>query len=103
VAARRARTNADGAVASADDEFLTVAEMAAMLKLNQQTIRNWIDNQQLPAVHVGRRVRIRRADFDRLIQEGYSGASSSTREPKLTGEDFWDGKHGQPVAPTNPS
>jgi hypothetical protein len=24
------------------DEFLTVAEVAAILKLNQQTIRNWI-------------------------------------------------------------
>jgi hypothetical protein len=24
-----------------DDEFLTVAEVAAILKLNQQTIRNW--------------------------------------------------------------
>jgi len=26
-----------------DDEFLTVAEVAAVLKLNQQTIRNWIE------------------------------------------------------------
>jgi len=26
----------------ADDEFLTVAEIAEILKLNQQTIRNWI-------------------------------------------------------------
>jgi hypothetical protein len=26
-----------------DDEFLTVAEVAAILKLNQQTIRNWTD------------------------------------------------------------
>jgi hypothetical protein len=24
------------------DEFLTVAEIAELLKLNQQTIRNWI-------------------------------------------------------------
>jgi Helix-turn-helix domain len=24
------------------DEFLTVAEVAAILKLNQQTVRNWI-------------------------------------------------------------
>ena len=27
----------------ATDEFLTVAEVAETLKLNQQTIRNWID------------------------------------------------------------
>ncbi|MGZ4307666.1 MAG: helix-turn-helix domain-containing protein [Solirubrobacteraceae bacterium] len=38
-----------------DDEFLTVAEVAAILKLNQQTIRNWIDQGSLPALlRVGR-------------------------------------------------
>jgi hypothetical protein len=26
----------------ADDALMTVAEIAALLKLNQQTIRNWI-------------------------------------------------------------
>jgi excisionase family DNA binding protein len=41
------------------DEFLTVAEVAAMLKLNQQTVRNWIDQGSLPALRVGRRARIR--------------------------------------------
>jgi len=25
-----------------DEEFLTVAEVAELLKLNQQTVRNWI-------------------------------------------------------------
>jgi len=45
------------------DEFLTVAEVAAILKLNQQTVRNWITDGKLPAVRVGeRRVRIRRTD-----------------------------------------
>ena len=37
----------------ATDEFLTVAEVAAILKLNQQTIRNWIDHGSLPALRVG--------------------------------------------------
>ena len=46
------------------DEFLTVAEIAATLKLNQQTIRNWIDQGKLPAGRVGpRRVRVRRPGF----------------------------------------
>jgi hypothetical protein len=26
-----------------DEEFMTVAEVAAILKLNQQTVRNWTD------------------------------------------------------------
>jgi excisionase family DNA binding protein len=29
-------------VVSWDDEFLTVEEVAKRLKLNQQTVRNWI-------------------------------------------------------------
>jgi hypothetical protein len=29
------------------DEFLTVHEVAAQLKLNQQTIRNWIDRRHV--------------------------------------------------------
>jgi excisionase family DNA binding protein len=46
------------------DEFLTVYEVAGLLKVNQMTVRNWIDQGSLPAVRVGRRVRIRREDFD---------------------------------------
>jgi excisionase family DNA binding protein len=53
-------------------ELLTVAEVAAMLKLNQQTIRNWIDAGKLPYVRTGRSVRIKRSDFDRLIEAGYT-------------------------------
>ncbi len=45
-----------------DEEYLTVAEIAGVLKLNQQTVRNWIDQGKLPALHVGRRVRIKRSD-----------------------------------------
>ena len=52
-----------------DDEFLTVAEVAAILKLNQQTIRNWIDQGSLAALRVGRRVRVLRRDLDQLIAD----------------------------------
>ncbi len=56
-----------------EESFLTVAEVAEVLKLNQQTVRNWIDQGSLPAVRVGRRVRIKRSDFDRILEESYSG------------------------------
>ena len=47
-----------------DDEFLTVAEVAELLKLNKQTVRNWINRGELPAVRLGdRRVRIKRSDL----------------------------------------
>lgn len=46
---------------------MTVAEVAELLRLNQQTIRNWIDAGRLPAVRLGRRVRIRQSDLDALV------------------------------------
>jgi excisionase family DNA binding protein len=55
------------------DEFLTVYvyEVAELLKMNAQTIRNWIDQGKLPAVRVGpRRVRIKQADLDRFLKAG---------------------------------
>jgi excisionase family DNA binding protein len=53
-----------------DDEYLTVNEIADHLKLNPQTVRNWIEQGSLPAVRIGRRVRIRRTDLDRVLAEG---------------------------------
>jgi excisionase family DNA binding protein len=76
-----------------EDSFLTVAEVAEMLKLNQQTVRNWIDQGSLPALRVGRRVRIRRSDLERLLEEGYTaGAGSSGRDPSPSAEGFWSGE-----------
>ena len=76
-----------------EDSFLTVAEVAATLKLNQQTVRNWIDQGSLPALRVGRRVRIRRSDFQRLLDQGYmTAAAPATNDPRPTAEDFWSGE-----------
>lgn len=51
----------------ADEEFLTVSDVAELLQLNQQTVRNWIDAGTLPAVRAGRRVRVRRSDLEAVI------------------------------------
>jgi excisionase family DNA binding protein len=72
------------------DEFLTVAEVAEILKLNQQTVRNWIDQGSLAALRVGRRVRIRREDFQALIDHGYT--SNRPQRPAFDAQAFWDGK-----------
>lgn len=83
-----------------EDSFLTVAEVADILKLNQQTVRNWIDQGSLPAVRVGRRVRILRSDFDRLVEEGYrSGVAPAARQVSPSAEDFWGG---EPVGRAEP-
>jgi excisionase family DNA binding protein len=76
-----------------EDSFLTVAEVAEMLKLNQQTVRNWIDQGSLPALRVGRRVRIRRSDLERLLEEGSTaGPRSSASGGGPSAEDFWGGE-----------
>ena len=78
---------------SEPDEFLTVAEVADTLKLNQQTVRNWIVQGALPAVRVGRRVRIKRSDFQRILDESYSGGSAEASRPGgLSADDFWGGE-----------
>ena len=75
-----------------EESFLTVAEVAELLKLNQQTVRNWIDQGSLPALRVGRRVRIKRSDFERIIEQSYSGSRpASGRDGELSAEDFWGG------------
>jgi excisionase family DNA binding protein len=76
-----------------EDPFLTVAEVAEILRLNQQTIRNWIDAGSLPAVRIGRRVRIRRSDLDRMLAEGYQGpAAPAPAESGPSAADFWSGE-----------
>lgn len=76
-----------------DETFLTVAEVAGMLKLNQQTVRNWIDQGSLPALRVGRRVRIRRSDFERVLARGSTGAGGPPAdEAGPNADDFWGGE-----------
>ena len=77
-----------------------MAEVAETLKLNQQTVRNWIDQGSLPAVRVGRRVRIRQSDFDRLLEEGSrAGGTPVTRAAGPSAADFWGG---EPVGRAEP-
>lgn len=80
--------------AERDETFLTVAEVAEWLKLNQQTVRNWIDQGALPAVRVGRRVRIKRSDLDQILDAGYRpGAGAGPSRPLgPSADDFWNGE-----------
>ena len=82
-----------------EESYLTVAEVAETLKLNQQTVRNWIDQGSLPALRVGRRVRIKRSDFERILEQSYNGARpsptsrpASARRAAPSADDFWGGE-----------
>ena len=72
----------------AAESYLTVAEVAELLKLNQQTVRNWIDQGSLPALRVGRRVRIRRSDLEKVLEAGSTVGGQSSGP---SGADFWSG------------
>ena len=47
-------------------QWLTVAEVALALKVSERTIRRLIADGSLPAVHIGRSVRIRPADLEAM-------------------------------------
>ncbi len=83
-----------------EESFLTVAEVAGMLKLNQQTVRNWIDQGSLPALRVGRRVRIKRSDFERVLAQSYTaGPGAGAEDAGPSAEDFWGG---EPIGVADP-
>ena len=77
-------------MSTSGDDFLTVAEIAQILKLNQQTVRNWIENGTLPALRVGRRVRVRRSDFDALVERGRTAPSAASGPSPA--QAFWEGE-----------
>ena len=74
------------------ETYWTVAELAQRLRLNQQTLRNWIDQGSLPAVRIGRRVRVLNSDFERLV----AGADAG---PPAEAVAFWEGTetHADPL------
>jgi excisionase family DNA binding protein len=76
--------------ASSADSLLTVDDIARSLKLNPQTVRNWIDRGFLRAIRIGRNVRVTRAEFDRLIEDSYTGPKPAVRSNAA--QAFWDGE-----------
>ncbi|MBI2863436.1 MAG: helix-turn-helix domain-containing protein [Chloroflexi bacterium] len=51
------------------DEYVTVAEAAALLKVSQSTIWRWINNNEIPSYRAGQRgIRLKRAELSRLIR-----------------------------------
>jgi excisionase family DNA binding protein len=64
------------------ETYLTVAEIAALLKVNQQTVRNWIDRGELAAVRVGsRRVRVKQSDHDRFLEDAETIVPKDEQQP----------------------
>ena len=79
------------------DDIVTVAEIAEVLKLNQQTVRNWIVEGSLPAIRVGRRVRVRWADVEAMMKPAgpavARGDGRGTSMVSSAAQSFWDGEY----------
>lgn len=54
--------------------FLTVAEVAKLMRVSNMTVYRLITAGDLPAVRVGRSYRIREDDVDRYLTAGYTQA-----------------------------
>ena len=50
------------------DEFLTIDEVAGILKVERRTIERLITGRKLQSTKVGRAVRIKRAWLDRMVE-----------------------------------
>jgi excisionase family DNA binding protein len=66
--------------AMADSGLLTIAEAAALLRLQPSTLRAWVLRRKIPYVKVGRLVRVRRADVEAFIAESVVPARPTTAE-----------------------
>ena len=71
-----------------DEEYLTVAEAATLLRVAPSTIRRWIREGDVPAHRIGRRrVALRRADLARLITPARTGMETSG---EVAGDQKWE-------------
>jgi excisionase family DNA binding protein len=53
----------------AGDRLLTVAEVAAIMRVSNMTVYRLIKNGDLPALRVGKNYRIRESDVDDYLSE----------------------------------
>lgn len=49
-------------------DLRTVAEVAALLRVHEKTVRSWIADGRLPVVRAGRAVRVRSTDLEAFIE-----------------------------------
>ena len=52
-------------------EFMTVEEIAKLLKVSETTVRVWIREKKLRGAKFGRDYRVLRTDFDKFVQEQF--------------------------------
>ncbi len=69
-------------LASPDDPFLTVPEVAAQLRYTQVTVRNWIRDGKLRAIRASNRgYRIRKSDLEAMLNGAGGSAAAASASP----------------------
>ncbi|UDY23872.1 helix-turn-helix domain-containing protein [Nocardioides sp. Kera G14] len=58
----------------AEAKFLTVAEVAAMMRVSKMTVYRLVHSGEMPAVRVGRSFRVREEDANAYLQNSYYNA-----------------------------
>ncbi|NYG53793.1 helix-turn-helix domain-containing protein [Nocardioides perillae] len=59
---------------SPDKKFLTVAEVAQMMRVSKMTVYRLVHNGELPALRVGRSFRVTEQDVDAYLQKSFFDA-----------------------------
>ena len=57
-----------------DSKFLTVAEVAAMMRVSKMTVYRIVHNGELPSVRVGRSFRVLEKDVDDYLRKSFYSA-----------------------------
>lgn len=57
-----------------DPKFLTVTEVAAMVRVSKMTVYRLVHNGELPAVRVGRSFRVSEDDVDEYLRKSFYDA-----------------------------
>ncbi len=60
--------------ARSESKFLTVAEVAAMMRVSKMTVYRLVHNGDLPAVRVGRSFRVLEDDVDEYLRKSFYSA-----------------------------
>lgn len=57
-----------------DAKFLTVAEVASVMRVSKMTVYRLVHNGELPAVRVGRSFRVLEDDVNRYLRDSFFDA-----------------------------
>lgn len=57
-----------------DPKFLTIAEVASMMRVSKMTVYRLVHNGELPAVRVGRSFRVPESDVDEYLRKSFYDA-----------------------------